>query len=123
MPILKRVFPVLFFGGILGLVIWQIVPPKSFDIASYFQIIVFWVPLFLLLFFILNLFIRFFLRSFIITLGIILLLVIKTLDIFNILTVILTILSIIFLVKTFKKPRRKFYRGKIPKISKLAKQR
>ncbi len=123
MAILKRILLIFFFGGIFGLIVYQTEPPKSFETASYFQIIAFFLPLFLFLFFLLNLFIQFIIRSFIISLGIILLLIIKTLDIFNPAVIILIILSVILLAKTFKKPQRKFYQTKIPKISKLAKQR
>lgn len=123
MTLFKQIVPVLILGGILGLVIWQVQPPRSLATASIFQLLVFFLPFFLFLAFLINLYFQFILRSLLISLGITLLLILKSLNSLNIITVIIIVLAIILIFKSFKKPQKGFYQTKIPKLSRLQKQR
>lgn len=106
MSTLKKLIPVFFFAGIFALVLWQIQPPQSLTSATIFQILLFFIPLFLLFTCIINIYFDFFIRSIIIGLGITILLIFKSLEMLNIVSVVLTISAIIFLVVSFKKPKR-----------------
>lgn len=117
---LKKILPIIIFGGLLGLVVWQIQPPASLTEASFFQFLLFFIPLFLLLIFIFNLLFNFFIRSLILSLGIILLLIFKSLDLLNFVSSFLTILATILLIISFKKPKM-FQQQKIQSL-KLRKQ-
>lgn len=112
--------PIIFFGCLLGLVVWQIQPPASLTEASFFQIFLFFIPLFLLLTFIFNFYFCFLIRSLIISLGIILLLIFKSLDLLNFISSLFTISATILLVISFKKPKA-FQQSKIQSL-KLKKQ-
>lgn len=116
----KKILPIIFFGCLLGLVVWQIMPPVSLTEVSFFQLFLFFIPLFLLLIFIFNLFFNFFLRSLIVSLGIILLLIFKSLDLLNFVSSLLTISATILLVISFRKPKM-FQQSKIQSL-KLKKQ-
>lgn len=116
----KKILPIIFFGSFLGLVVWFIQPPVSLTEASFFQAFLLFAPLFLLLTFIFNLFFNFFIRSLILSLGIILLLIFKSLDLLNFISSLLTISAVILLIISFKKPRM-FQQSKIQNL-KLKKQ-
>lgn len=120
MSTLKKLIPVIFFAGIFALVLWQTQPPKNLTSATIFQILLFFIPLFLLLIFLLNIYFQFLVRSFVISLGIVLLLIFKSLETLNFVSGILTVAAIIFLVVSFKKPQ-KFQQLKIQSL-KLRKQ-
>lgn len=120
---IKKLIPLFFFGAIFGFVVWQIKPPQSLPSISLTQLILFFIPLLLFLTFCLNLFFKFLLRSFAVALGLILFLVLKSLNILNLATVSVIFLVIVILVRIFKKPGKTFYQVKIPKLSKLSKQR
>lgn len=117
MTVIKKIIPTLIFGVIFILVILNITPPQTFTTATIFQILLFFIPLLFFLTSALNLVFNFYLKSFVVSLGIILLLVLKALDFINILTIGITILAIVLLIKSFKKPIFKIY--KLPKLPKL----
>lgn len=102
--IIKKILPIIFFSCLLGLLVWQIMPPASLTEASIFQFLLFFIPLFLLLTFIFNLYFSFFIRSLILSLGIILLLIFKSLDLLNFVSSLFTTVATILLVISFKKP-------------------
>lgn len=93
MPKFRKLFsktlPVIFFGTFFTLVLILITPPLSWDQASVFQILIFFLPLLFLFTFFINIFLNFFPRSFIISLGVIVILVLQAINILNILTFIL----------------------------------
>lgn len=117
---LKKLLPIIFLGLCLGLVVWFTKPPASLTNTNIFQFLLFFIPLFFLLTFIFNLFFNFFLRSLILSLGIILLLIFKSLDLLNFVSSLLTILATILLIISFKKPKV-FQQSKIKSL-KLKKQ-
>lgn len=123
MPYFKKLLPVLISAAIFSLVIWQVQPPKTFTTVTSAQIALFFLPLFLFLLTIFNLIFNFYLRSFVITLGVVLLFILKALDILNIITAGVLILAIILIVKSLKRPQKTFYQSKIPKLLKLSKQK
>lgn len=104
MPILKKLIPIFFFAGIFIWVFLQTEPPKSLTSASVLQILLFFIPLFLLLTFIINIYFNFFIRSIFVSLGITLLLIFKSLEMLNFVSVVLTSAGVILLVVSFKKP-------------------
>lgn len=113
--IAKKILPILISGGILFYLIYFTKPPDSWNQASTLQILGFFLPLLILVTFIVNLFFNYLPRSFIIGLAVMILVVLKLIDILNLLTapavILITIVSFYF----FKKP--KFTRvTKIPKL-------
>lgn len=129
MTVFKKFLPVISSGIIFGFVIWQMEPPQSLTSASILQVLLLFAPLFTFLVFGLNLYFRFYPRSLIISLGIIILLVLKTLDTFNIISVAITIAAVTLISKSFKKVinwktgSRSNTLIKIPRLSHLEKQR
>lgn len=125
---IKKLFPVFLFGLIFTLVIWQVQPPKHLISINFFQIILFFVPLFLFLLFLINLFVQFLVWSMVISLGLIFLLILKALGSLNPVTLILILTAAGLFLKSFKKPK-KFglknlsYSAKIPRLTKLKRQR
>ena len=100
--IILKIFPALFFWGIFIFVIFYVEYPKSLTQATLFQILAFFVPLFLALSFTL---------SYILSLGIILLLILKSLDALNLVTSALTLLAVYLFLSYFKTTRKKRIRG------------
>ncbi len=103
---LKLFLPPLFFGGVFIVVVLNVSPPSSLTTASISQLLLFFIPLFFLLTFTINIYFSFFIRSIIISLGITLLLIFKSLAILNLVSTVLTISAVIFLVISFKKPAK-----------------
>lgn len=129
-----KLFPVLFFWGIFIALIFKIPYPDSLVQANLYQIIPFFVPLFLALILTFNIFFRNIFFSASISLGIILVLVLKALDSLNIITGVLILIAVALLVSYFrktKKPRSLVNSGfknltkqpKIPRLTRLQKQK
>lgn len=124
----KVFFPLIIYGVILVLVVLKIEPPKNFASISFPQAILFFLPLFLFLFFFINLLVHFFLWSVVLSLEIIILLILQALGFLNPLTLILNLAAVILLLKSLKRPKRFHlknlsYSAKIPKLTKLKRQR
>lgn len=102
---IKSILPVFIFGVLFGVIVYSTQPPQTLTSGTFIQILLFFVPLFLFLMFLLNIFLQFLIRSFVISLGIILLLIFKSLDMLNLVTIVLTILATIFITISFKKTR------------------
>lgn len=69
MPFIRRFLFAFLFGLIFAGVVYFVTPPKSWVEASYFQILVFFIPLLLVLTFLINIFLNYLPRSFSIALG------------------------------------------------------
>lgn len=115
MTIIKKTLPIFISFLILFYLFYFTAPPPSWNEASTLQILGFFLPLVTFVTFTVNLFVNYLPRSFIIGLGVIILVVLKSIEILNFLTaptiILVTILSFYFL----KKP--KFTRiTKIPKL-------
>lgn len=119
---LKKIVPVLFFGTIFALVINQVTPPSSFTDLSFWQIPAFFLPLFFLLAFLLNSFLNFFLKSTVISLGIVILFILKGLDTLNPVSVTLTGIAVVLVVRSLRKPKGRLPQSNIPKLSHLKRQ-
>lgn len=120
----KTVFkfiPALFLWGVFIFVVLQIPYPETLTQANLFQIITFFVSLFLAFAFSFNIFFKNILSSSSVSLGIIFLLALKALDSLNIVTLILTIIPITLLFSYFRKKRGGL--TKQPKIPKLTHMR
>ncbi|MBI3109653.1 hypothetical protein HYZ06_01290 [Candidatus Daviesbacteria bacterium] len=114
-----KIFSALIFWGILILVLVYIPYPESLTSATPFQILIFFIPLFLALTFTLNLFFKFVFSSASISLGIVFLLLLKALDALNFVSAALTIVAVGLLLSYFKKERGKRHLTSVSKISKL----
>ncbi|MBI3485603.1 hypothetical protein HY025_01515 [Candidatus Daviesbacteria bacterium] len=100
MKILKRLLPVLISLAVLLYVIYFTEPPSSWVEASTFQILSFFIPLLCFLTFLANIFIGYLPKSFILGLGGMLLIVLKSINALNIFltaaVVLLTLVSFRF---------------------------
>lgn len=117
-----RIAPLIIFCTAFALVIYLVEPPKSITEAEVLQLILFFIPLFLLTSFALNLLLKFLLRSLIVSLGFMILLILKALDSLNLVTFSLTVLATVLLASAFKKKNSYNYQGKFLKAAKLQKQ-
>lgn len=111
----KKFLPTLFFAIILSLVVWQVEPPESFSSASPTQILLFFLPLLLFLTSAINLYAKYILKSFIFSLGITLILILKALDLFIFFSIPAAFIITLFVARSLKKPARKSFSSK-PKI-------
>lgn len=117
-----KALPVLLFWGIFTIVVWQIPYPESLIQANKYQVLLFFVPLYLAICVSLNLVLKNFLSSGSISLGLIFLLLLKSLDSFNLVTVIITMLATALFVSYFRKTKNLTNRTRIPKLTQLRKQ-
>lgn len=120
--LLSKIIPALIFWGIWIYVIFFTEYPKSLTEASIFQLLSFFIPLFLALTLTLNIFLKSIIRSILISFGIIILLVLKALDSLNIVSALLTIIAVGLLFSYFRKPSIKSELtsgSNIPKLTKL----
>ncbi len=113
-----KIIPALIFWAIFIFVIFQVPYPESLTQASLWQILTFFIPLFLSLSFTFNLILNYFTLSCIFSLGIILLLILKSLDALNLVTTGLTLLAIYLFISYFKKSKKRGLTSstKIPKL-------
>jgi hypothetical protein len=93
----------LIFWGIFIWVIFYIEPPKSLTEANLLQIAYFFIPLYLAIIFSVNLLLKSLPASGSIALGIVILLTLKALDLFNFLYVTITLIATLLLFSYFKK--------------------
>lgn len=103
MAALKKILPIFGCGIIFGLVMWNLEPPKSLTQATFWQIVLFFIPLFLLLTFLVNIFLGQLIKSLIISFGVILLLILKSLDMLNFISLLSTLLATFLIALSFKK--------------------
>lgn len=118
-----KIFPVLIFWGLFIFIIFYVPYPESLTQANFWQILAFFAPLFLALSFSVNLIFNYLTLSCILSLGIILLLTLKSLDALNLVTAALTILAIYLFFSYFQKSHKKHLTSsiKIPRIKSLRK--
>lgn len=99
----KKLFtPALFFWIMLLFVIFTMEYPKSLTQATFFQLFIFFTPLYMALTLTINLIVKNILRCLIIAFGLIILLILRALDSLNLVTGILTILAVGLLVSYFR---------------------
>lgn len=127
MSFLKRLFPALAFGSIFALVVYSVTPPPSWNEASIFQILSFFIPLLFFLTFFINLFLKYLPYSFIIACGFTILLALLSIGFLNPLSLILILLVIVLFFKLYPKlryPRLSLTnKYKIPKLSRFERKK
>lgn len=119
MSLFLKLIPALIFWGIWILVIFYVPYPESLTQASAWQMLAFFVPLFLALTFTLNLFFNFIFSSAAISLGVVFLLLLKALNALNFVSATLTIVAVGLLLSYFRKEKGKSSLTSGQKISKL----
>lgn len=130
--LLLRILVCLIFWGIFGFVIFAGVPyPNTLTSASFTQLLFFLIPLFFALTFTINITARLLIISIIISLGIILILILKALDILNFVSAGITILAVYLFYSYFQRkelvhfqrkklvPFRNNKKSKFPSSSKI----
>src|SRR3989344_3001042 len=117
---LKKLFFFALFLALFILVVLYLEPPKSWTEASLFQIMAFFLPLLLGLTIFTDLAVKYLPHSFIIGLGIILVLAFYSVNQLNYLTSALVVLIVAFLLRVFPKMKLPRFRltvsSKIPKL-------
>ncbi len=123
MNILKKIIPAIIFWGVFIFTILQIPYPQTLIQADTKQLLLFFIPLFLALILTINLFLKNIFLSCSISLGLIFLLILKSLDILNLVTASLIVITVGLLISYFKKARPKSLtnHSKIPKLTRLKK--
>lgn len=119
---ISKVIPILFFWGIFTYIVLKVPYPNTLTQANIIQLLSFFITLFLSLSSTINIFLKNIFSSSAIALGVISLLILKALDILNLITGILTAITIFLLVSYFRKIKRRSL-TKLPKISKLTHMR
>ena len=124
MPFILKLIQALVFWGIFSYVVFYVPYPESITQANFIQLISFFIPLYLALSFSLNIFLKNILISSSISLGLICILILKALDSLNLVTTVLTAVSIYLLVSYFRKNKRGLTSlSKIPKLTTLRRRK
>lgn len=121
MKVLKRFLLLLLSASLFILVITQIEPPNSWNEASTFQILIFFLPILLIFTFLANLFLHKAWVSFLVGLLGLLLLVLKTASVLNTLTVVILVAifaTLGFFIRKYSLTKH----NRVPKLSGLRKQ-
>lgn len=122
MSLAIKVLPAVVSWGIFIFVVLQVPYPENLTQANLTQLVSFFIPLFLALSLTINLFLKNYLSSCSISLGLISVLILKTLDSLNIVTSILIIITTALLISYFRKTKRGLTNySKIPKLTRLKK--
>lgn len=117
-----KISPFIASLGILALVIYQTEPPKNLLSAPSTSLLLFFIPLTLFIYFILNLSPLSLKNRLFITLGLLILVILKGLDLLNILAFLALVGTLTILYKFIHLPQKSSYHPKIPKLSHLHKQ-
>ncbi len=120
--LLSKIIPILIFWAIFIYVVLQIPYPDSITQANFQQLFFFFISLFFAIIFTLNVFLKNVFLSASISLGLNFVLILKALDSLNLVTGILTAISVGLLISYFRKIKRKNL-TKLPKIPKLTNMR
>ncbi len=105
--LLSKMFLGLIFWVLFIYIVLTVPYPEKLSQASSWQVIYFFLPLFLALTFSLNLFTKFLPLSVSITLGLVIILILKALSILNIVTAVLVVLSVYLFASYFLKIKSK----------------
>lgn len=103
----KKIWPAVFWGIILGLVIFKVPPPATFTIAYFPQLLLFFAPLFLFFVFSINLIFTSLLWSIVISLGLIAIFILQALGFLNPITLTLTLVTILFSLSNSNRGKRR----------------
>ncbi len=121
MNYLFKIMPAIIFWGVFIYIVLTIPYPQSLTQANMSQIIPFFAALYLAILLTLNIFLKRIILSASVTLGIILLLLLKALDSLNLVTGLLVIITIGLFASYFMKIKKRGLTKstKIPKLTKL----
>ncbi len=114
---LKRIFFMLLSLVLIVLIVYFIEPPLSWENASIFQILVFFVPLLLFFTTLINLFLNYTPGSFALGLGFMFIIVLWAVNLFNFATFLITFLITLFLFISARQSLTKY--KKIHTLSKF----
>src|SRR3989344_997006 len=116
-----KIISALILLGIFLLVVFTVPYPNTISSANSFQLLTFFIPLFLFMVLTIGVFLKNIYISGSLSLGLIFLLILKSLDSLNLVTAILIIITIYLLVSSFRRAKRGSLTKwpKIPKITKL----
>lgn len=117
MKLTQKILPAILLGVVFFCVVYFVTPPKSWADSSIWQILIFFLPLLFFLTFLLDLFLKTLPKSFAISLGVMLLLVLKAADLLNPISLIITAVAAVLLSLLFKRSLTR--EPKIPKLIKL----
>lgn len=119
-PLFRKLFLLIIFVGIFALVVFYIEPPKSWNTASVFQILAFFLPLIIITTLLIDFIVKYPPHSFIVSLGLMMALAFYAVNQLTILSGLLVILITLLLYRVFPKmklPRFRLTSGsKIPKL-------
>lgn len=103
---MKKLLPIFLFGTTLGIVIFYLPPPASLTTASFSQLFSLFAPSILFLVFLFNLYFKSFIKSSLISLGLVLLLALSSLQILNLISLPIIILIFLLILKFSRKKVR-----------------
>lgn len=123
---MSKIFPkiiVLVLWVVFLLIVLKVPYPETITQANLIQLLGFFIPLFIAITFSLNLLIKNILMSASLSLGLVFILIVKSLDTLNMITAVLIISAVTLLLSYFKdnKGKNLTKRGKIPKLTRLQK--
>jgi hypothetical protein len=101
--LIKKLLPFFIFLGVVAAVIYFVEPPKSWTQASNFQILIFFIPLLLTFTFFINIFLNFLPWSFIVGLGLMMLVVLWAIGTFTYLSLGMVVFLTAICIKLFPK--------------------
>lgn len=118
MPFLKRFLYAFIFCLIFTNIIYFVEPPKTWGEASYFKILIFFIPLLLFLTFFINIFLNYLPRSFSIAIGLFLIVSLQAVRQLNYITIGAAILiaSLLYWFVPKTRFRKKVKNPQIPKL-------
>lgn len=119
---LNKIIPLIASLGILSLVLSQTEPPKTLSSASVFQVFLFFIPLTAFVYFILNLTPINQKNKLLLTVGLLVVLLLKGMERLNPITFIIFIMILGIIFKLTYRGKKFDYQAKIPKLSHLSKQ-
>lgn len=122
MKFLKKLGPIILSVSLFALAVWEITPPEDLSQATPLQLAAFFIPLLCFLTFLFNLYFKFLAKSLAVSLVLTLLLVFKSLDLFNFISLAGAGIALYLVIKYIKTPSKSPMQSKIPKLSQLKKQ-
>lgn len=123
MQILKNLLGVLLGTGSLTFVLINVAPPASFTSATTTQLAYFFLPVLITTTSLFNFYFNFWPKSFVLGIGVLLLLTFKALEMLNVVSLVLTVAATFLIAKSLRKPKNMAQKQvQIPKLTRLMKK-
>src|SRR3989338_2946311 len=119
---LKKLSLVILVGSILGFIVYQVEPPKSWGEATLIHWVLFYIPLLILLTSVFNLLLKQSLKSLVLAIGVILLIILQGFHTLTILNGPFVIIGIFFILRSLKTSANPPKHNRSLKLVKLRKQ-